>query len=256
MTEQHTTRARCVRAPNPGPMTLDGTNTWVLAELGAGAAVVVDPGPLDEGHLRRVAEAARDVALILLTHRHDDHTAGAARFAELTGAPVRASDPAYATGGVLADGDVITVGGLEIRVVATPGHTADSCCLHLPADRAVLTGDTVLGRGTTVIAPPDGSLGAYLDTLARLRALSVTEDVRVLLPGHGPALTDPVGVLDAYARHRQERLNQIRAAAAAGHRTAEAIVRAVYTDIAPESRPAAEQSAEAQLAYLRARGEV
>ena len=164
-----TARAWCVLAPNPSPMTLDGTNTWVIAEPGSSAVVVVDPGPDDEGHLRRVLDAAcaggRRVAQIVLTHGHLDHSAGAARFAELSGAPVGALDPALRLrdGGVAA-GDVITAGGCELRVVATPGHTADSVSLLLPADGALLTGDTVLGRGTTVIAS-DGNLGDYLRTL-------------------------------------------------------------------------------------------
>ena len=149
-----TTRAHCVLAPNPSPMTLDGTNTWILAEPGSPRAVVVDPGPGHDGHLRRVrdhvAAAGQRVAEILLTHSHADHAAGAAAFAALTGAPVRAADPAYRLGDEgLAPGDTITAAGCEIHVVATPGHSADSVCLHLPADHALLTGDTVLGR-----APP------------------------------------------------------------------------------------------------------
>src|SRR5215510_12813736 len=129
-----TPRATCLLAPNPSPMTLDGTNTWVIAEPGSASVVVVDPGPEDEGHLRRVHAAAvagdRRVAAILLTHGHPDHSAGAARFAELTGAPVRAADPAQRFGPEgLADGDVVTAPGCELRVVASPGHSADSVCL-------------------------------------------------------------------------------------------------------------------------------
>src|SRR5215469_16803290 len=133
-----TARARCVLAPNPSPMTLDGTNTWVIAEPGSAQAVVVDPGPDDESHLRRVYDqvtaAGQRVARILLTHSHPDHAEGAARFATMTGAPVRAADPAYRLGDEgLAPGDTITAGGCEVHVVATPGHSADSVCLHLPA---------------------------------------------------------------------------------------------------------------------------
>jgi len=120
---------RCLLAPNPGPMTLDGTNTWILGEPG-GPSLVVDPGPLDEGHLRRVHEAAGEVADIVLTHRHLDHSEGLVRFAELTGSGVRAADPAYAipTGGAdgrLDDGLELRADGLSVRVVATPGHTSD-----------------------------------------------------------------------------------------------------------------------------------
>ena len=164
-----TTRTWCVLAPNPSPMTLDGTNTWVIAEPRSPTSVVVDPGPDDEGHLRRVLEFAcagdRRVAQIVLTHGHPDHCAGAVRFAELSGAPVGALDPALRLGSEGFGPDaVLTSGGCELRVVATPGHTADSLSLLLAADGGLLTGDTVLGRGTTVIAE-DGSLGDYLGRL-------------------------------------------------------------------------------------------
>src|ERR1700749_586694 len=171
-----TPRATCLLAPNPSPMTLDGTTTWLIAEPGSSSVVVVDPGPDDEAHLRRVHAAAVDgerrVATILLTHGHPDHSAGAARFAGLTGAPVRAADPAHRLGPEgLADGDVVTAAGCELRVVASPGHSADSVCLLLSADGALFTGDTVLGRGTTVIAG-DGKLGDYLRGVAQLRDLA------------------------------------------------------------------------------------
>ena len=191
-------------APNPSLMTLDGTNTWLIAEPGSATAVVVDPGPDDEGHLRRVralaAEAGRRVTRILLTHGHRDHSAGARRLAELTGAPVLALDPAHRLGAEgLRPGDVVTAAGCEIRVIATPGHTADSVSLLVPADGAVLTGDTVLGRGTTMISR-DGSLGDYLGSLDRLRALAESAPLAVLLPGHGPLVADPGG--EARLLHR------------------------------------------------------
>jgi glyoxylase-like metal-dependent hydrolase (beta-lactamase superfamily II) len=247
-----TERATCVLAPNPSPMTLDGTNTWIVGEPSSTAVVVVDPGPLHEEHLRRVADltGGRRVALILLTHGHPDHSAGARRFAELTGAPVRAADPAHRLGPEgLADGDVITAGGCELRAVATPGHSADSVSLLLPADAALLTGDTVLGRGTTVIAK-DGNLGDYLRTLPRMRDLIGTLDVGLLLPGHGPVLTDPAGTLDYYIAHRAERLNQVRAALAAGAKTPAEIVAMIYIDVDRSVWPAAEWSVRAQLDYL------
>ena len=249
-----TARAWCVLAPNPSLMTLDGTNTWVIAEPGSSAAVVVDPGPEDEGHLRRVLDAARaggrHVAQIVLTHGHLDHSAGAARFAELSGAPVGALDPGLRLGTEgCGPGDVITAGGCELRVVATPGHTADSLSLLLAADGGLLTGDTVLGRGTTVIAS-DGSLGDYLRTLDELRSLADDAGLRVLLPGHGPVLSDPAGVLDYYIAHRRERLDQVRAALAAGARTPAEVVAIVYADVDKALWPAAGQSVRAQLDYL------
>jgi glyoxylase-like metal-dependent hydrolase (beta-lactamase superfamily II) len=249
-----TERAWCVLAPNPSPMTLDGTNTWVIAEPGASSVLVVDPGPDDEAHLRRVLEVAaagdRRVTQIVLTHGHPDHSAGAARFAQLTGAPVGALDPAFRLGSEgFAAGAVLDAGGCELRVVATPGHTADSLSLLLTADGGLLTGDTVLGRGTTVIAR-DGSLGAYLRTLDELRALADDAGLRVLLPGHGPLLGDPAGVLDYYIAHRRERLEQVRAALAAGARTPAEVVAIVYADVDRSLWPAAEQSVRAQLDFL------
>jgi glyoxylase-like metal-dependent hydrolase (beta-lactamase superfamily II) len=231
-------------------MTLDGTNTWIISEPDSTAAVVVDPGPDDEGHLRRVLSVAgeRRVATIVLTHGHPDHSEGAARFAELTGAPVLALDPAQRLGSEgLSDGDVLTTAGCDVRVMETPGHSGDSVSLLIPADGALLTGDTVLGRGTTVIGP-DGSLAAYLRSLDALRALA--DDLRVLLPGHGPLLSDPAGALDAYIAHRAERLDEIREALAAGARTPAEIVARVYADVDPAVWPAAQWSVRAQLDYL------
>jgi glyoxylase-like metal-dependent hydrolase (beta-lactamase superfamily II) len=239
-------------------MTLDGTNTWVIAEPGSSAVVVVDPGPEDEGHLQRVLGRATDgdrrVAQIVLTHGHPDHSAGAARFAELSGAPVGALDPALRLGSEgYAPGDVITAAGCELRVVGTPGHSADSLSLLLEADDTLLTGDTVLGRGTAVIAQ-DGGLGDYLRTLDELRALARTMgrsgELRLLLPGHGPVLTDPAGVLDFYIAHRQERLEQVRAALRAGARTPAEVVAVVYADVDRALWPVAEKSVQAQLDYL------
>lgn len=254
-----TERAVCVLAPNPSPMTLDGTNTWLLSEPGSEQAVVVDPGPLDETHLAAVAATAESlgkrVALTLLTHGHPDHAAGAARFAELTGTPVRALDPAFRLGDEgLAAGDVVTTGGLELRVVATPGHTADSLSFLLTADAAVLTGDTVLGRGTTVVAHPDGRLGDYLDSLRRLRALTADGGARTVLPGHGPVLADALGAVEYYLAHRAHRLAQVETAVEEGCVTASAVVARVYRDIDRALWPAAEQSVRAQLDYLAEHG--
>jgi glyoxylase-like metal-dependent hydrolase (beta-lactamase superfamily II) len=241
-------------------MTLDGTNTWLIAEPGSASAIVIDPGPRDEGHLLRVRdladEAGQRVRLIVLTHRHSDHSAGAARLAALTGAPVRAVDPAQRLGDEgLAAGDVVTDAGCELRVLATPGHTSDSVCLQLPADGAVLTGDTVLGRGTTVIAR-DGNLTDYLGSLHQLRAIARETDLRVLLPGHGPLLASPAQTLDYYLTHRAERLTEVRAALAAGDTTPAQIVERVYAAVDPALWPPARESVRSQLNYLSARGEV
>lgn len=225
-----------VLAPNASAMTLDGTNTWLLSEPGSDLAVVIDPGPLDEVHLRAVIataeQAGKRIALTLLTHGHPDHAEGAGRFAELTGTKVRALDPALRLGDEgLAAGEVIRTGGLELRVVPTPGHTSDSLCFHLPADRAVLTGDTILGRGTTVVAHPDGRLGDYLDSLRRLRSLTVDDGVHTVLPGHGPVLEDAQGAVEYYLAHRAHRLAQVETAVENGFVTPEAVVARVYADV-------------------------
>ncbi|WP_328554293.1 MULTISPECIES: MBL fold metallo-hydrolase [unclassified Streptomyces] len=254
-----TARAVNVLAPNASAMTLDGTNTWIVSEPDSELAVVIDPGPLDEGHLRGVLDTAekagKRVALTLLTHGHPDHAEGAGRFAELSGTKVRALDAALRLGEEgLAAGDVISLGGLELRVVSTPGHTADSLCFHLPADRAVLTGDTVLGRGTTVVAHPDGRLGDYLDSLRRLRSLTVDDGVHIVLPGHGPVLEDAQGAVEFYLAHRAHRLAQVETAVESGLRAPEEVVARVYADVDRSLWPAAELSVRAQMDYLREHG--
>jgi glyoxylase-like metal-dependent hydrolase (beta-lactamase superfamily II) len=253
-----TARARCVLAPNASIMTLDGTNTWLIAEPGSATAIVVDPGPRHEGHLRRVQQTAEQagqrIALIVLTHGHLDHSAGAGRLAELTGAGVRAFDPALRLGSEgLAAGDTVSGAGCDLRVIETPGHTPDSVCLLIEADAAVLTGDTVLGRGTTVIAR-GGSLGDYLGSLDRLRALADSARLRTLLPGHGPLLADPAGALDFYISHRADRLAEVAAALSAGDRSVAEIVARVYAAVDRSLWPFARSSVRAQLAYLAERG--
>jgi glyoxylase-like metal-dependent hydrolase (beta-lactamase superfamily II) len=231
--------ARLVRAPNPGPMTLDGTNTWVLRAGGAGPVVVVDPGPDDERHLRAVARHG-PVAAVLVTHGHPDHVAGLDRFRELTGAELLAAAGTRA--------DPLRLAGLAITTIRTPGHTADSVCLLVDADGqpAVLTGDTILGRGTTVVAWPDGDLGDYLASLTELTGLPGLP----ALPGHGPALADCAAAAGYYLAHRRARLEQVRAAVAAGASTPAAVVAAVYPDVDRALWPAAEWSVRAQLAHL------
>jgi glyoxylase-like metal-dependent hydrolase (beta-lactamase superfamily II) len=234
-------------------MTLDGTNTWVLLAPGATRAIVVDPGPDDATHLGAVSAAVSTagarIGLVLLTHGHADHSAGAAPLARSAGAPVRCLDPAYRLGSEgLAGGDVVELDGLRLDVVATPGHTADSLSFVL-AD-ALLTGDTVLGRGTSVVAHPDGRLGDYLASLRDLLEQVAQRRLTSIWPGHGPVLADPAAVLAGYLRHRLERLEQVRAALAAGARTPSEIVAVVYAEVDRALWPAAERSVAAQLAYL------
>ncbi len=270
---QVTALAAVLLAPNPGPMTLDGTNTWILRAPGATGAVVVDPGPSDPRHLDAIV-AAGPVDMILLTHGHRDHSEGAAPLHDLTNAPVRALDVTHRLGDEgLAAGDVIVAAGVEIRVLGTPGHTSDSLSFVLTGDRraapagpgptgqtgptgptgptddgvSVLTGDTILGRGTTVVAHPDGRLGDYLASLRRLRELGDA----MVLPGHGPELASAGRVAEAYLTHREARLQAVRAALEAGDATAPEIVRRVYADVDPALWPAAELSVRAQVEYLR-----
>jgi glyoxylase-like metal-dependent hydrolase (beta-lactamase superfamily II) len=246
-------------------MTLDGTNTWVLRAPDSSRSVVVDPGPPDPGHLDAVAEAAGDVAVVLLTHHHLDHAEAARAFAERVGCGVRALDPAYRLGTEgLTEGDVVAVGDLEVHVVATPGHSSDSLSFVVPGERTVLTGDTVLGRGTTVVAHPDGRLGAYLASLDRLHALAEAHDITAIWPGHGPVIESALPVLDHYISHRRERLDQVLEAlrtldvplaAAAGDDTLpHRVVEIVYADVDTVLWPAAELSVRAQLAYLTSPG--
>ncbi|SHG10604.1 Glyoxylase, beta-lactamase superfamily II [Jatrophihabitans endophyticus] len=244
--------ARVLLQRNPGIMTLDGTNTWLLGT--AAAPVVVDPGQaLDDGHLDRLLAAAPSPSLVLLTHRHHDHTELAAALHERTGVTVRGADPAQCRGGpALADGETIAAAGLTIEVLLTPGHTSDSASFVVTdgsGATAVLTGDTVLGRGTTVVAHPDGDLAAYLASLERLRALGSMP----VLPGHGPELPAVADVAAAYLAHRAQRLDQIRAALVGigDDATARQVVEVVYADVDRELWDAAQLSVGAQLAYLR-----
>jgi glyoxylase-like metal-dependent hydrolase (beta-lactamase superfamily II) len=237
---------------NAGPMTLDGTNTWLLRAPDAAATVVVDPGQDDDAHLEALLAAAGDVALVLVTHGHFDHSQAAAALHARTGAPVRAVDPAHCHGGgdPLPDGETITAGGVRLEVLATPGHTSDSASFVLDDGAGVLTGDTILGRGTTVVAHPDGVLGPYLDSLQRLRGLGDA----LVLPGHGPELPSLAAVADQYLTHRAQRLDQVRAALAelGADASARQIVELVYADVDEAVWWAAELSVRAQLDYLRA----
>jgi glyoxylase-like metal-dependent hydrolase (beta-lactamase superfamily II) len=247
-----TDRTSYVLAANPGIMTLDGTNTWILREPGAARSVVVDPGPSGDEHLRSVLAAAGEVGLVLFTHRHFDHTEALDRIVELTGAPARSTDPEFTRGAApLVDGETIDVDGLVIEVVATPGHTTDSTCFLLGAEGSLLSGDTILGRGTTVIAHPDGVLGPYLDSLAHIREMVEEGLATRILPGHGPVIDEPAQVLDFYLEHRAERLDQVRAAVDAGATTPREVVERVYRDVDEILWPAAELSVAAQLDYLR-----
>jgi glyoxylase-like metal-dependent hydrolase (beta-lactamase superfamily II) len=214
-----------VRAHNPSPLTLDGTNTYVVGRW------VVDPGPRDPEHLEAVRSAAAErIEGVVLTHAHADHAEGAGAL----GAPVT----------LPGDGEVVG----PFTAIATPGHSADSVCLVL--DRACFTGDTVLGEGSVFIAPGEGSLSLYLDSLRRLRRL----DLDVLCPGHGPYVWDPRAKLDEYLEHRLERERRLLAALDTGLRTRDELLDSVWSDAPEAVRPAAALTLEAHLEKLRDEG--
>jgi glyoxylase-like metal-dependent hydrolase (beta-lactamase superfamily II) len=243
-----TPSASVLLCDNPGIMTLDGTNTWVLRGRGSDEMVVVDPGPDDDAHVERIAALGK-IPLVLISHKHDDHTGGIDKLVGMTGAVVRSVGSGFlrGLGGPLTDGEVIDAAGLRITVMATPGHTADS--LSFVVDDAVLTADTVLGRGTTVIDNEDGSLRDYLESLRRLQGLGR----RTVLPGHGPDLADLGAVTAMYLAHREERLDQVRGAlrVLGEEASARQVVEHVYTDVDQKLWDAAEKSVQAQLDYLR-----
>lgn len=276
------TLARRRRAENPGPMTLDGTNSYVLSAPESAALVVVDPGPLLDSHLAELA-ATGAVELILITHHHGDHTDGSAALHELTGAPVRAARAEFCHNSEpLYDGELIQAAGLTIEVLATPGHTSDSVCFAICAElpqlpdqpaqpgqrteRIVLTGDTILGNSSTVICYPDGTLGDYLTTLATLRRWGEEKGTPgpavAGLPGHGPVLVDISAAALAYQNHRGERIAQVRNAVEylakenGSAPSVEAVTAAVYGDIPANLEPAARLSVEAQLHYIKNGGTV
>jgi glyoxylase-like metal-dependent hydrolase (beta-lactamase superfamily II) len=243
-----TETASVLLCDNPGLLTLDGTNTWVLQGPGSDEMVIVDPGPEDDAHIDRIAGLGK-IPLVLISHKHEDHTGAIDKIVDRTGAVVRSVGSGFlrGLGGPLTDGEVIDAAGLRITVMATPGHTADSVSFLL--DDAVLTADTVLGRGTTVIDKEDGNLREYLESLQRLRGVGH----RTVLPGHGPDLADLEAVSDMYLAHREERLDQVRAALheLGDDATARQIVEHVYTDVDEKLWDAAEWSVQAQVDYLR-----
>ena len=246
---QVTPSAAVLLEDNPSAMTLEGTNTWLLRAPGASTCVVVDPGYEDVPHLTRVAEAAGEVELILVTHQHPDHVQGAPWLAARVGAPVRAFEPSLCVDAPALTGDeVVAAAGLSIQVLHTPGHTPDSVCLA--ADGAVLTGDSMLGRGTTVIS----DLGAYLGSLRRLTEVPAGTQA---LPGHGPELPDVAATAREYLAHREARLDQVRGALRqlGPDATARQVVELVYRDVDESLWGPAEWSVRAQLDYLRSTGE-
>jgi glyoxylase-like metal-dependent hydrolase (beta-lactamase superfamily II) len=237
-------KIRSLTAPNPGPLTLDGTVTYLLGEH-----TVIDPGPDIESHVDAILGLMPEPATILITHRHADHAPAAVSLSRRSGATI------HAPPGVLADAlvthrlrgdDTIEIEGESLRVVATPGHTKEHVCF-LTRDGDLFTGDTILGRGTTGIYPPDGDMADYLASLRKLRDLAP----RTIYPAHGPVRTNAVELIDEYLAHRLERERQIVAAMEAGAKSVDEILKVVYPDLDPRLHAAAAIQIEAHLVKLR-----
>ena len=255
---------RTILAPNPSPMTLDGTRTFVV---GRARAVVIDPGPDDPAHLDAIVDAleGRAPALIALTHAHGDHADAAPALARRTGAPVAMARgalhlpfPPSTVTRWLRGGEQIATDAGNLQPIATPGHAPEHLCFLWtggPAEhhRALFAGDMFMGGGdTTLVAPPEGDLTAYLASLDRVRAAAPT----VIHPAHGPPLTDTAEAIERYRRHRAERIAQVvRALREEGAASPGALVDRVYgAALHPGLRGAAEGSLRAILAHLHATG--
>jgi glyoxylase-like metal-dependent hydrolase (beta-lactamase superfamily II) len=236
-----------VLAPNADVYTLDGTNTWVIGE---DPSIVIDPGPKIDTHLEEVAATAGRVAVVLVTHDHPDHAPAAAIFAASAGAPLRA----FRLDGAehLHDGQVLRAGGVALTAVHTPGHTSDHMVYFEPSIGALFSGDTVVGRGTTFIDPPEGDLVQYLRSLERMRGLGAS----TIYPGHGPVVFDAPAKLAEYVRHRAEREEQVLAALAGGPATVAAMVEEIYAEYPPDVRPLAARSVLSHLLKLEGEGRV
>lgn len=239
-----------VLAPNPGALTGPGTNTYVVG--GRGGRAVIDPAVSDPGFIESVRAAAREIETVLITHRHPDHVGGIESLIEGTGAKVRAYGSDLA-GGVpvqpLHDDEILDAGGVPLRVVYSPGHSSDHVCFFDSGSGALFAGDNVLGEGTAVIAPPDGDMGDYLETLKRLRALGP----RRIYPGHFRALDDGVSVIEGYLEHRAQRRAEILAALGSTD-TVDGIVRRVYSDTPERLHSVAAHQVRAVLELLEREG--
>jgi glyoxylase-like metal-dependent hydrolase (beta-lactamase superfamily II) len=242
-----------VVAPNPGPMTLAGTNTYLY---GSDPCVVIDPGPDDETHLEAVRDAAAErggIGLILLTHSHGDHAAGAQHLAALSvDGPETEDIGAFEARRPGEPAVVLPSGGEEhggLRVLATPGHAADHVCFSTE-DGVCFSGDLVLGEGSTFVPPDGGSLAAYMGSLRLLQG----EEIELICPGHGPWVTAPGEKLAEYVEHREMRERRLLAALDRGERSKQALLAEAWSDVATELRPAAALVMEAHLQKLDREG--
>ncbi|HEX4737934.1 MAG TPA: MBL fold metallo-hydrolase [Allosphingosinicella sp.] len=255
---------RRLLAPNPSPFTYTGTQTYIVGE---GEVAVIDPGPDIPAHLEALSEAlaGERVTAILCTHTHRDHSPASRPLQAATGAPIigcgplaleddgpradAAFDADYRPDRVLADGETLSADGWTLEAVAMPGHTSNHLCFALTETNALFSGDHVMGWSTTVVAPPDGDMAAYMASLDKLRA----RDDGVYYPAHGPAVTDPHTHVERLIEHRRGRERQILAHLAAGEGQIPAMVADMYRDVDPRLHPAAGRSVLAHLIDLEAR---
>lgn len=262
--EQVSGLVRRVLAPNPGPFTFEGTQTYLV---GRGDVAVIDPGPAEDSHVSALLDALGGDRLthIVITHTHQDHSPAAAPLAAATGArivgcpPIRSSadlgagfDDTYAPVQVLGEGECVQGRDWTLRAVETPGHTSNHVCFELEEEKALFTGDHVMGWSTTVISPPDGSLDAYMSSLDKL----LSRDDVVYYPAHGPAITEPRRLVRGLMAHRKLREGQILRQLRDGPRAIPSIVSVLYAGTAPELHGAAGRSVHAHLLALQAQGRV
>ena len=238
-----------VRAPNPSPMTLTGTNTY-LVRTSADSALVIDPGPRIDAHVDAIVNAADEEGLeirtILVTHGHPDHAPAAAPLSQRTGAPVLAHSLAqYPVDRYVRDGELLEFDDAALVAIDAPGHAKDHLVFSLRGEEALFTGDVVLGSGTVVVAPPGGAMRPYQRTLQRL--LSEYGDANFIYGGHGEAVDDPRSKLVEYIEHRKLRERELLACLARGPATIPELVRAIYAAVDRRLWPAA---ARQMLAYL------
>ena len=228
-----------VVAPNPGPYTGPGTNTWIV-DAGP-VAVVIDPGPDDDAHLAALNRrlAGKTIGVVLVTHSHPDHLPLAERIA----GPHHASVRRYPE---LGDGDIVRAGNVNLTALHTPGHSADHLCFLIPEDGAVFTGDLILGQGSSMVTYPEGDVAAYLRSLTRLGAL----EPHILFPGHWDPVTDAKTKIEEYRRHRLEREAQVLAEMRRGPGTAAELTRRVYGELDEKLMVAAEMTLRAHLRKL------
>lgn len=250
--------AIAVLAPNPSALTLDGTNSYLL-DGGNGRAMCVDPGPDIERHVRALIDTATahgcTIETILLTHGHPDHWPAAVPLARATGATICAhADNPAPHDRALADGEHVRLGDLDIVAIEAPGHTFDHLVFYEPRERALFTGDVILGKGTVVIAPPSGAMRPYQRTLARLAA--EFSDARYIYGGHGPRVDDAQGKIREYIGHRHLRERELLAVLGNGEQTIPQLVQRIYADVAPILWPAAARQMLAYLEPLQSEGRV